>query len=42
MPQSRDKDGNYHDIAFPLNADLRKEISRIVLDEYESKNGEVN
>jgi len=34
MPQSKDKDGEYHDIAFPLNGDLRKAITKAVLDEY--------
>jgi stage V sporulation protein G len=34
MPQSKDKNGEYHDIAFPLNGDLRKEISKAVLDGY--------
>lgn len=36
MPQSKDKEGNYHDIAFPLTGELRKEISNAVLDEYEA------
>jgi len=36
MPQSKDKEGNYHDIAFPINGDLRKEISRAILDEYKT------
>jgi stage V sporulation protein G len=37
MPQSQDKKTNeYHDIAFPINGDLRKEISRAVLEKYES------
>ena len=35
MPQSKDKENNYHDIAFPLNGDLRKEISAVVLDEFD-------
>jgi stage V sporulation protein G len=35
MPQSQSADGEYHDIAFPLTADLRKEITAAVLDEYE-------
>jgi len=35
MPQSKDKDGNYHDIAFPINADLRKEMNKAVLDKFE-------
>jgi len=34
MPQSKDKDGNYHDIAFPINGDLRKEMNKAVLDQY--------
>jgi len=36
MPQSKDKDGNYHDIAYPINGDLRKEINRAVIAEYQS------
>ena len=36
MPQSKDKNGEYHDIAFPLNGDLRKEISAAVLKEYKA------
>ena len=35
MPQSKDKENNFHDIAFPLTGDLRKELSAAVLDEYE-------
>jgi stage V sporulation protein G len=34
MPQSKDRDGNYHDIAFPINGDLRKEMNKAVLDKY--------
>lgn len=34
MPQSKDSEGDYHDIAFPLNGDLRKEITKAVLDGY--------
>ena len=34
MPQSKDKDGNFHDIAFPINSDLRKELNKAVLDQY--------
>ena len=34
MPQSRDNEGNYHDIAFPVNGDLRKAINKAVLDEF--------
>ena len=33
MPQSKDKDGEYHDIAFPLTKELRDELSAAVLDE---------
>lgn len=42
MPQSKDKDGEYHDIAFPLNGDLRKEISKAILDEYKATEKSVN
>ena len=31
MPQSQDKDKNFHDVAFPLSGALRKEISKTVL-----------
>ena len=34
MPQSKDKEGNYHDVAFPLSGDLRRAISSAVLAEY--------
>jgi stage V sporulation protein G len=34
MPQSKDKNGEYHDIAFPINGDLRKELNKAVLDNY--------
>jgi DNA-binding cell septation regulator SpoVG len=34
MPQSKDKDGNFHDIAFPITAELRKELNSAILDEY--------
>ena len=34
MPQSKDREGNYHDIAFPINGDLRKEINKVVLDKF--------
>jgi stage V sporulation protein G len=34
MPQSRDKSGNYHDVAFPINADLRRAITDKVLEAY--------
>jgi stage V sporulation protein G len=36
MPQSKDnKTGKYHDIAFPLNGELRKEFTRAVLGEHD-------
>jgi DNA-binding cell septation regulator SpoVG len=36
MPQSKDKDDVYHDVAFPINGDLRKELTKAVLDKYEN------
>jgi len=40
MPQSKDKDGNFHDIAFPINGELRRDISDAVLDSYTAKTAE--
>jgi stage V sporulation protein G len=34
MPQSKDREGNFHDVAFPLSGDLRKEASIAVLGEF--------
>ena len=34
MPQSKDADGNYHDIAFPVKGDLRKAMNKAILDEF--------
>lgn len=34
MPQSQSNDGRYHDVAFPIDSDLRKEINAAVLEEY--------
>ena len=34
MPQQKNSSGEYQDIAFPLNSELRNHISRSVLDEY--------
>jgi stage V sporulation protein G len=39
MPQSKDKEGNYHDIAFPLSGDLRREISKAVLADFDKAAG---
>ena len=35
MPQTKSKEDKYHDVAFPLSGDLRKEIVSGVLDEYD-------
>jgi stage V sporulation protein G len=40
MPQSKDKDGNFHDVAFPLSGDLRKEVSKAVLAEFKQQTAE--
>lgn len=37
MPSEKGSDGNYYDIAFPLNGELREEIQKIVLDEYDEE-----
>jgi len=36
MPQSQDKNGERHDIAFPLSGELRKAINKAVIDEFKS------
>lgn len=37
MPQTQDKKTNeYHDVAFPISGDLRKEINKAVLEEYKA------
>jgi DNA-binding cell septation regulator SpoVG len=40
MPQTQDRNKEYHDVAFPLTAGLRKEMNRVVLDAYEAEVGE--
>lgn len=37
MPQSKDRNGEYHDVAFPLSGDLRKAISKAILSEYKQQ-----
>lgn len=37
MPQSQDNKGIYHDVAFPLSGDLRKEINAAVLEEFQNQ-----
>ena len=40
MPQSKnEKTGEFHDIAFPLNGELRKAISEAILDKYAAEKG---
>lgn len=35
MPQSKDNEGEYHDIAFPITKEAREELEATVLDAYE-------
>lgn len=35
MPSRRAADGEYRDIAHPINSDTRERIQKIILDEYE-------
>ena len=39
MPSRKRKDGEYQDIAHPINNDARDEMERIVLAEYELEKG---
>jgi stage V sporulation protein G len=34
MPQAKDKDGEYRDIAFPVTKELRQQLNKAILDEY--------
>jgi stage V sporulation protein G len=36
MPQSMDKDGKYHDVAYPLDADLHRQLNEQLLKDYAS------
>ena len=40
MPQSKGKDNQYYDVAFPLSGDLRKAISSAVLDGFKQQAAE--
>ena len=35
MPQSKDNEGEYHDIAFPITKEAREELEAAVLDAYD-------
>lgn len=37
MPARRRKDGVFHDVAHPINQDLRAHIEQIILDAYEQQ-----
>ena len=36
MPSRKSSDGEYRDIAHPINSDTREEIQRLILDKYET------
>lgn len=40
MPQNKGSDNEYHDICFPMNGNLRKEIEDAVLIAYNNQAGE--
>ncbi|MDH4036687.1 MAG: septation regulator SpoVG [Candidatus Krumholzibacteria bacterium] len=42
MPSRRRKDGEYQDIAHPINNDAREEMERIILDEYQREKERAN
>ena len=39
MPQSKDNDGDYHDIVFPLSAEAREILSQKIIAAYEELQG---
>lgn len=36
MPQSKDNEGEYHDVAFPITKEAREAIQDAVLDKYDA------
>ena len=39
MPQSKDKAGEFHDVAFPIDGQLRKAMDKAILDKYAAEKG---
>ena len=39
MPQSQDKEGKFHDVAFPLKAELREAMKDAILGKYAAEMG---
>ena len=37
MPSEKDKEGNFRDIAFPINSETRKYMTDAILEEYEKE-----
>lgn len=37
MPSRKDEDGNFHDVAHPLNGMFREYVSKMIIDEYKRK-----
>ena len=37
MPAQQDKNGDFHDVAFPIVSDLRAEITRAIVEEFDGK-----
>ena len=37
MPQTKDSNGEYRDIAFPVTKELRQQLNKAVLDEYSTQ-----
>jgi stage V sporulation protein G len=40
MPQSKDREGGFHDVAFPLSGDVRKAVSNAILADYKQQTAE--
>lgn len=41
MPSKKSADGEYRDIAHPINSDTRQELQKIILEKYEATPDEV-
>jgi stage V sporulation protein G len=42
MPQSKDRNGGFHDVAFPLNGDIRKALCADIIEDYQQKAAEMS
>ena len=42
MPDQPDKDGIYRDVVHPINAELRRQLTELIVKQYENLGGKTN